>query len=248
MRVFVGCKRVVDFAVKVRVNQTKTGIDLQNIKMSMNPFDEIALEEAIRLREKGFMSEVIAVSIGPLGSQETLRTALALGADKGIHVLHDAIMEPLNVAKIFQKLVEKEKPSLVILGKQAIDDDCNQVGQILAGLLGWPQGTFISKLEVKGDEFFVTRELDSGLEVIKFKLPAVITADLRLNEPRFATLPNIMKAKSKKIEKFTPQDLGIEIKTHLETLSVEEPPVRASGIKVQTVQDLVQHLKKIGTI
>lgn len=249
-RVLVGVKRVIDYAVKIRVKPDKTGVVTDGVKHSMNPFDEIAVEEAVRLKEKGIASEIVAVSCGPAKSEETLRTALAMGIDRGIHVvLSDKEYEglqPLAVAKLFQKITEIENPNLIILGKQAIDDDCNQTGQMLSALLKWPQATFASKIEVKDDKLGVTREIDGGLEMIDVKVPCVVTADLRLNEPRYATLPNIMKAKKKKIDKKTPSDLGIDITPRVETLSVEDPPVREAGIKVETVDDLVAKLKEHG--
>jgi len=247
-RAIVGVKRVVDYAVKIRVKPDRTGIELSNVKMSMNPFDEIGVEEALRWKEKGVLKEVIAVTMGPAAAQQTLLTALAMGADRGIHVETDSILEPLHVAKMFKKLVEQEQPNLVFLGKQAIDDDANQTGQMLAGLLDWPQGTFASKLQLTADQVEVIREVDAGLQTLKLQLPAVITCDLRLNEPRFATLPNIMKAKKKPIAKFTPEQLGIDLKQRIQLVSVEEPASRTAGIKVETAQDLVNHLKKIGVI
>uniref|UniRef100_A0A914WP35 Electron transfer flavoprotein subunit beta n=1 Tax=Plectus sambesii TaxID=2011161 RepID=A0A914WP35_9BILA len=253
MRVLVGVKRVIDYAVKVRVKADKTGVVKDNVKHSMNPFDEIALEEAVRLKEKKIAKEVVAVSCGPTASQETLRTALAMGADKAIHVEVDAAtaekMEPIHVAKILAKLIEKEKFDLVILGKQAIDDDANQTGQMLAGFLDWPQAMFASKIEPDGSTHLkVTREIDGGLDTIKVKLPAVISADLRLNEPRYATLPNIMKAKKKPLEKKTPADFGVEIKPQTETVEVSDPPVRQAGIMVDDVQSLVSKLREKGAI
>ncbi len=226
MKLLVAVKRVVDFAVKIRVKADGTGIELQNVKMSMNPFDEIAIEEAVRLKEKGVATEVVAVSIGPAKAQETLRTALAIGADRAILVetADDAPVEPLAVAKILKALVEAEKPELVILGKQAIDDDCNQTGQMLAALLGWPQGTFASKVSPEAGEVAVTREIDGGLETVKLKLPAVVTTDLRLNEPRYPSLPNIMKAKKKPLDVKKPQDLGVDTAPRLKVLKTTEPP------------------------
>lgn len=243
MRVLVGVKRVIDYAVKIRVKPDKSAVETANVKMSMNPFDEIALEEAVRLKEKKIASEVVAMTVGPTGAQEQLRTALAMGADRAIHVITDAETLPLHVAKIFKALVEKEEPSVVLLGKQAIDDDSNQTGQMLAGLLGWPQGTFASEIALEGGGLQVTREIDGGLETLAMKIPAVITADLRLNEPRYATLPNIMKAKKKKIDKLTPEDVGVELKKHLTTLQIDEPPKRAAGIKVESVDELVDKLR-----
>merc|ERR1719375_2248838 len=236
MRVMVGVKRVIDYAVKIRVKPDKTGVETANVKMSMNPFDEIAMEEAVRLKEKKVASEIIAVTVGPTAAQEQLRTALAMGADRAIHVVTDAETLPLHVAKLFKVLVEREEPSMVLLGKQAIDDDCNQTGQMLAALMGWPQGVFASEIAIgDGGALSVTREVDGGLETLGMKLPAVVTADLRLNEPRYATLPNIMKAKKKKLEKVTPEDLGVELKAHVTITSVEEPPKRAAGITVASI-------------
>ena len=245
MKLLVAVKRVVDFAVKIRVKADGTGIELQNVKMSMNPFDEIAIEEAVRLKEKGVATEVVAVSIGPAKAQETLRTALAIGADRAILVetADDAPVEPLAVAKILKALVEAEKPDLVILGKQAIDDDCNQTGQMLAALLGWPQGTFASKVSPEAGEVAVTREIDGGLETVKLKLPAVVTTDLRLNEPRYPSLPNIMKAKKKPLDVKKPQDLGVDTAPRLKVLKTTEPPARKGGVKVADVAELVHRLK-----
>jgi electron transfer flavoprotein beta subunit len=243
MKVLVCVKRVVDFNVKIRVKADGSGVDLANVKMSMNPFDEIAVEEAIRLREAGTASEVIAVSIGPQQSQETIRTALAMGADRGILVKHDGVIEPLGVAKILKAVVEQEKPELVILGKQAIDDDCNQTGQMLAALLGWSQGTFASKIKIDGSEAHVTREIDGGLQTIKVKMPMIVTADLRLNQPRYASLPNIMKAKKKPLEEKTPEDLGVDVTPRLTVVSISEPPKRQAGQKVSSVSELVDKLK-----
>jgi len=245
MKVLVAVKRVIDFNVKPRVKMDGSGVDLANVKMSMNPFDEIAVEEAIRLKEKGVVTEIVAVSIGPAKAQETLRTALAMGADRGILVQTDDEVEPLAVAKILAKIAEEEQPQLVILGKQAIDDDNNATGQMLAALLGWPQGTFASKVEVAGDAT-VTREVDGGLETVKLKLPAVVTTDLRLNEPRYASLPNIMKAKSKPLATKSPADYGVDTARRLETLKVVEPPKRQAGIKVGSVDELVERLKGLG--
>ena len=245
MKVIVPVKRVIDYNVKPRVKSDGTGVDLANVKMSMNPFDEIAVEEALRLREKGVATEVIAVSIGPDKAQETLRTALAMGADRAILVVAEDV-EPLVVAKILAKIVEEEAPGLVILGKQAIDDDSNQTGQMLAALTGRPQGTFASKVEVKGDSVEVTREVDGGLETVSLKTPAIITTDLRLNEPRYASLPNIMKAKSKPMAQKTPADYGVDVTPRLKTLKVSEPPVRQAGIKVADVDALVAKLKELG--
>jgi len=244
---------VIDYAVKVRVKPDKKGIVTDGVKHSMNPFDEIAVEEAVRLKEKSVASEIIAVSCGPQQCQETLRTALAMGADRAIHVDIPAkdyeTLEPFHVSKILARLATDEKVDVVIVGKQAIDDDCNQTGQMTAAWLNWPQATFASKLEKAADETFtVTREIDGGLETIKVKLPAVVTADLRLNEPRYATLPNIMKAKKKPLMKKTVADLGVDISPHLEVLSVEDPPVRKAGQKVETVEDLIKKLKDIGVV
>src|ERR1700678_2410789 len=232
MKLLVPIKRVVDFTVKVRVKPDGSGVDLDNVKMSMNPFDEIAVEEAIRLKERGVANEIIVVSLGSAACQETLRTALAMGADRAILVETDPELEPLAVAKLLKQIVQKEAPQLVILGKQAIDDDCNQTGQMLAALLNWPQGTFASKLEIGSGSLNVTREVDGGLETVKLKLPAVVTTDLRLNEPRYASLPNIMKAKKKPIETIAPDALGVDLKPRLKTLKVAEPPKRKAGIKV----------------
>ncbi|MGE0422682.1 MAG: electron transfer flavoprotein subunit beta/FixA family protein [Reyranellaceae bacterium] len=242
MKVLVAVKRVIDYNVKIRVKADKTGVETANVKMSMNPFDEIAVEEAIRMKEKGKATEVIAFSAGPAQCQETIRTALAMGADRGVHVLSDAELQPLAVAKLMKAVVDKEQPGLVIVGKQAIDDDSNQTGQMLAALLGWSQGTFANKLEV-GEGVAVKREVDGGLENITLKLPAVITTDLRLNEPRYASLPNIMKAKKKPIEQLTADALGVDVAPRLKVLKVEEPPTRKAGIKVKTVAELVDKLK-----
>ena len=243
MKVLVPVKRVVDKDVKIRVKQDGTGVELANVKMSMNPFDEIAVEEAIRLKEAGKATEIVAVSIGPQQATETIRTALAMGADRGILVKVDHLVEPLAVAKILKGIAEAEKPGLVILGKQAIDDDCNQTGQMLSALLGWPQGTFASKLAIDGDTVTVTREVDGGLQTIKLNGPAVVTTDLRLNEPRYASLPNIMKAKKKPIEEKSPGDYGVDPAPRLEVLKTTEPPGRKSGAKVQSVAELVGKLK-----
>jgi electron transfer flavoprotein beta subunit len=243
MKVLVPVKRVVDYNVKVRVKSDGTGVDIANVKMSMNPFDEIAVEEATRLKEKGAVTEVIAVSCGVLQCQETLRTAMAIGADRAILVETAEELQPLAVAKLLKALVEKEQPQLVILGKQAIDDDCNQTGQMLAALLGWPQATFASKVEIDGDKVKVTREVDGGLETLSLSLPAIITTDLRLNEPRYVTLPNIMKAKKKQLDNFKPEDLGVDVKLRIKTLKVSEPPKRSAGIKVPDVATLVDKLK-----
>ncbi|TXC73795.1 electron transfer flavoprotein subunit beta/FixA family protein [Sphingorhabdus soli] len=246
MKILVPVKRVIDYNVKPRVKADGSGVDLANVKMSMNPFDEIAVEEAIRLKEKGPAEEIIAVSVGPAKATETLRTALAMGADRAILIETDETVEPLGVAKLLAKVVEAEAPQLVILGKQAIDDDSNQTGQMLAALLGWGQGTFASKVVVEGDSVDVTREVDGGLETVKLKLPAIVTTDLRLNEPRYASLPNIMKAKSKPLEQKTPEDYGVDIAPRLKTLKVVEPPVRQAGIKVADVDELVAKLKALG--
>jgi electron transfer flavoprotein beta subunit len=243
MKLLVAVKRVVDYNVKIRVKTDWTGVETANVKMSMNPFDEIGVEEAIRLKEKGHATEIIAVSIGVAQCQETIRTALAMGADRGVHVLHDGALEPLAVAKLLKAVVAKENPQIVILGKQAIDDDCNQTGQMLAALLGWPQGTFASKLAPADGGLEVTREVDGGLETVSLKLPAVITTDLRLNEPRYASLPNIMKAKKKPIEQVTPAALGVDVAPRLETLSVVEPAKRKGGVKLGSVAELVDKLK-----
>ena len=243
MKILVPVKRVVDYNVKIRVKADKSGVELANVKMSMNPFDEIAIEEALRIREAGKASEIIALSIGPQQAQETIRTALAMGADRGILITADDTVEPLAVAKLLKAVVEAEQPALVLLGKQAIDDDCNQTGQMLAALLDWPQGTFASKLEIKDDGIEVTREIDGGLETVALTLPAIVTTDLRLNEPRYASLPNIMKAKRKPIDMKTPADYDVDTTPRLTVLSVEEPPKRAAGIKVETVAELVERLK-----
>ena len=243
MKVLVPVKRVVDYNVKVRVKSDGTGVDIANVKMSMNPFDEIAIEEATRLREKGAVTEVIAVSCGVLQCQETLRTAMAIGADRAILVETSEELQPLAVAKLLKALVEKEQPQLVILGKQAIDDDCNQTGQMLAALLGWPQATFASKVEVDGDKVKVTREVDGGSETLSLTLPAIITTDLRLNEPRYVTLPNIMKAKKKQLDTVKPEELGVDVAPRLKTLKVAEPAKRGAGVKVPDVATLVSKLK-----
>ena len=243
MKVLVAVKRVVDFNVKIRVKPDGTGVETGNVKMSMNPFDEIAVEEGVRMREAGTAEELIAVSIGPQKCQETIRTALAMGADRGILVETDAELEPLAVAKLLKAITEKENPDLVILGKQAIDNDCNQTGQMLAALLGWGQGTFASGLEFGEGKVTVTREIDGGLETVALTLPAVVTTDLRLNEPRYASLPNIMKAKKKPIDTMTPEDLGVDATPRLKTLKVEEPQGREVGIRVETVAELVDKLR-----
>ena len=243
MKVLVPVKRVVDYNVKVRVKSDGSGVDIANVKMSMNPFDEIAVEEATRLKEKGAATEVIAVSCGVTQCQETLRTAMAIGADRAILVDTAEELQPLAVAKLLKALVDKEQPQLVILGKQAIDDDCNQTGQMLAALLGWPQATFASKVEVADGKVIVSREVDGGSETLSLTLPAIITTDLRLNEPRYVTLPNIMKAKKKQMDTFKPEDLGVDVKPRIQTLKVSEPPKRSAGIKVADVAALVDKLK-----
>ena len=246
MKILVPVKRVIDYNVKPRVKADGTGVDLANVKMSMNPFDEIAVEEAIRLKEAGSAEEIVVVSIGPAKAQTVLRDALAMGADRAILVETDDLVEPLAVAKILKSIVESEAPGLVILGKQAIDDDANQTGQMLAALLGRPQGTFASKVVIEGDHVAVTREVDGGLETVKLALPAIVTTDLRLNEPRYASLPNIMKAKKKPLETKAPADFGVDMTPRLKTLKVAEPPVRAAGIKVESVDALVAKLKELG--
>jgi electron transfer flavoprotein beta subunit len=243
MKVLVPVKRVIDFNVKARVKPDGSGVDLANVKMSMNPFDEIAVEEAIRLKEKGKATEIVAVSIGPAQASETIRTALAMGADRGILIKQEGTVEPLAVAKLLKAVVEAEKPGLVILGKQAIDDDANQTGQMLAALLNWPQGTFASKLEMDGDHATVTREIDGGLQTVKLKMPAIVTTDLRLNEPRYASLPNIMKAKKKPIDEKTAADYGVDVTPRLKVLKTSEPPGRKGGVKVSSVEDLVGKLR-----
>jgi electron transfer flavoprotein beta subunit len=243
MKVLVSIKRVIDFNVKVRIKSDQSGVDLGNVKMAMNPFDEIAVEEAVRLKEAGVATEVVAVSCGPAVCQETLRTAMAIGADRGILVQTDAELQPLAVAKLLKAIVEKENPQLMILGKQAIDDDANQTGQMLAALLGWPQATFASKVGIADGRATVTREIDGGLETVEIKLPAVITTDLRLNEPRYATLPNIMKAKKKPIETLKPEALGVDVAPRLTTLKVAEPPKRQAGVRVADVKELVNKLR-----
>ena len=242
MKILVPVKRVVDYNVKIKVKNDNSGVDLENVKMAMNPFDEIAVEEAVRLKEKKLCDEITAISIGSAKSEETLRTALAVGVDKGILVETEEEVQPLEVAKILKEVVKKNNPDLVLMGKQAIDDDSNQTGQMLAALLGWPQGTFASKLEINGKKINVTREIDGGLETLGMELPAIITTDLRLNEPRYASLPNIMKAKQKPVEKITPNDLNVEIKQRLKTLKVTEPPKKTPGIKVDSVQELISKL------
>jgi electron transfer flavoprotein beta subunit len=250
MKILVPVKRVVDYNVKVRVKSDGTGVDIANVKMSMNPFDEIAVEEAVRLKEKGFATEVIAVSCGVTQCQETLRTAMAIGADRGILVETpaDLDLQPLAVAKLLKALVDKEQPGLIILGKQAIDDDCNQTGQMLAALADLPQATFASKVEVIDGKAQVTREVDGGLEVLSLSMPAVITTDLRLNEPRYVTLPNIMKAKKKQLDIFKPEDLGVDVAPRIATLKVSEPPKRSAGIKVPDVATLVDKLKNVSKV
>ncbi len=248
MKILVAVKRVIDYNVKPRVKMDGSGVDLANVKMSMNPFDEIAVEEAIRLREKGAATEIVAVSVGPAKAQETLRTALAMGADRAIHVICEDEVEPLGVAKLLKAIAEEEQPGLFILGKQAIDDDSNQVGQMLGALLGWPQGTFASKVEIAGDTVNVTREVDGGLETVALTGPAIVTTDLRLNEPRYASLPNIMKAKSKPMAQKTAADYGVDIAPRLETLKVVEPAKRSAGIKVGSVEELVAKLKSMGVV
>src|SRR6188768_2400568 len=243
MKLLVAVKRVIDFNVKPRVKADQTGVDLANVKMSMNPFDEIAVEEAIRLKEKGAATEIVAVSIGPAKAQETLRTALAMGADRAILIQTDDEVEPLAVAKLLKAVCDEEQPGLVILGKQAIDDDANQTGQMLAALLGWPQATFANKLVVEGDDVTVTREVDGGLQTVKLKGPAIVTTDLRLNEPRYASLPNIMKAKKKPIDEKTADGYGVDISPRLEVLKTGEPAGRKAGVKVKTVGELVDKLK-----
>ena len=243
MKALVAVKRVVDFNVKVRVKSDQTGVDIANVKMSMNPFDEIAVEEAVRLKEKGVVTEIVAVSCGPAQCQETLRTAMAIGADRGILVETTEELQPLAVAKLLKAVVDKEQPQLVIMGKQAIDDDANQTGQMLAALADLPQATFASKIEIEGDKAKVTREIDGGLETVAISLPAVVTTDLRLNEPRYVTLPNIMKAKKKQLDTVKPEDLGVDVAPRLKTLKVSEPPARGAGVKVPDVATLVDKLR-----
>ncbi len=243
MKVLVPVKRVVDYNVRIRVKADGSGVDLANVKMSMNPFDEIAVEEAVRLKEAGTATGIVAVSIGPKDAEQTLRTALAMGADRAILVRTDAQAEPLAVAKLLRGIVEREEPGLVIMGKQAIDDDCGQTGQMLATLLGWAQGTFASRLELDGDHALVTREVDGGLRTVRLRMPAVVTTDLRLNEPRYASLPNIMKARRKPLETLTPEELGVDMTPHLEILKVEEPPARKAGVIVESAEELVRRLK-----
>jgi len=243
MKILVAVKRVIDYNVQVRVKEDGTGVVTDNVKMSTNPPDDNAVEEAVKIKEAGKAKEVVAVTIGEDKAQETIRKALAVGIDRGIHVKANGIIEPLAVAKILQKIVDKEKPDLVFMGKQAIDDDCNQTGQMLAALLNWPQATFASKIEVKDKSLEVVREVDEGLETIETNIPAIVTCDLRLNEPRYASLPNIMKAKKKPLEQINASDLGVDIKPRIEQIKVEEPPKRKSGIKVSSVAELVQKLK-----
>ena len=243
MKVLVPIKRVVDYNVKIRVKSDNSGVELSNVKMSMNPFDEIAVEEAIKLKEAGTVSEIIVLSVGPQQSQETIRTALAMGADRGVLVKTDELVEPLNVAKIIKAVSEEENPDLIILGKQAIDDDSNQTGQMLAAILGWSQGTFASELKISDGKANVVREIDGGLQTLEIKLPSIITTDLRLNEPRYASLPNIMKAKKKSIEQMSVSDLGVDTAPKIQQIKVEEPPKRKAGIKVSSVAELVQKLK-----
>ena len=242
MKILVPVKRVVDYNVKIKIKSDNSGVDLENVKMAMNPFDEIAVEEAVRLKEKKLCDEIIAISIGSLKSEETIRTALAMGADKGILVETNEDVQPLEVAKILNEIIKKNNPDLVLMGKQAIDDDSNQTGQMLAALLGWPQGTFASKLEINKQEINVTREIDGGLETLSIKMPAVVTTDLRLNEPRYASLPNIMKAKQKPIERIKSNDLGVDIKQRIKILEITEPPKKKAGIKVKSVEELVSRL------
>ena len=242
MKILVPVKRVVDYNVKIKIKSDNSGVDLENVKMAMNPFDEIAIEEAVRLKEKKICKEIVAISIGSEKSEETIRTALAMGADKGILVETNEDVQPLEIAKILNEIVKKNNPDLVLMGKQAIDDDSNQTGQMLAAILGWPQGTFASKLEVNDKEINVTREIDGGLETLAIKLPAVVTTDLRLNEPRYASLPNIMKAKQKPIEKVKPNDLSVDTKQRIKILEVVEPPKKEAGIKVSSVEELVSKL------
>jgi len=243
MKVLVPVKRVVDYNVRIRVKADGSGVDLANVKMSMNPFDEIAVEEAVRLKEAGTAAEVVAASIGPKEAEQTLRTALAMGADRAILVRTEERAEPLAVAKLLRGIVEREVPGLVIMGKQAIDDDCGQTGQMLAALLGWAQGTFASRLEIEGGHALVTREVDGGLRTVRLRMPAVVTTDLRLNEPRYASLPNIMKARRKPLDTLTPDELGVDMTPHLEILKVEEPPARKAGVIVDSVEELVRRLK-----
>ncbi len=248
MKILVPVKRVVDYNVKIRVKSDGSGVELANVKMSMNPFDEIAVEEAIRLKEAGKATEIVCVSIGPAQTSETIRTSLAMGADRGILVKTDVACEPLAVAKILKAVVEQEKPGLVIMGKQAIDDDCNQTGQMLAALLGWPQGTFASKVAIEGTDVVVTREVDGGLQTVKLRGPAIVTTDLRLNEPRYASLPNIMKAKKKPIDEKAPDAYGVDVTPRLQVLKTSEPPGRKAGVKIGSVAELVGKLKDAGVL
>ena len=248
MKALVAVKRVVDYNVKIRVKADGTGVELANVKMSMNPFDEIGVEEALRMKEAGKVTEIIVVSIGPAQASETLRTALAMGADRAILVKHDEAVEPLGVAKILKGIVDVEKPEIVILGKQAIDDDCNQTGQMLSALLGWPQATFCSKIELGSGDALISREIDGGLQQIKVKLPLVMTTDLRLNQPRYASLPNIMKAKKKPLDEKTPADYGADVRPRLKVIKTEDPPKRLAGVKVASVAELVSKLKAVGAI
>ena len=243
MKVLVPVKRVIDYNVKVRVKADNSGVELANVKMAMNPFDEIAVEQALRLKEAGGASEVVVVSIGPAQNQETIRTSLAMGADRGIHIESSHDIEPLAVAKLLKAVVQRESPGLVLVGKQAIDDDCNQTGQMLAALLGWAQGTFVSALDVVGDKAKIVREVDGGLEHLEIKMPAIVSVDLRLNEPRYASLPNIMKAKKKPLDSLTINDLDVDIKPRLQVVKVEEPAAREAGVKVADVRELVEKLK-----
>jgi len=243
MKVLVAIKRVIDYNVQIRVKEDGTGVQTENVKMSTNPPDDNAIEEAVKLKESGKAKEVVAVTIGEEKAQETVRKALAVGADRGIHIKADNYIEPLGVAKILKKIVDKEKPDLIFMGKQAIDDDCNQTGQMLSAILGWPQGTFASKIELKDKTILVTREVDEGLETVEINLPAIITCDLRLNEPRYASLPNIMKAKKKPIEQLIANDLGVDISNRIQQLKVEEPPKRKGGVKVANVAELISKLK-----
>jgi electron transfer flavoprotein beta subunit len=248
MKILVPVKRAIDKDVKIRVKADGSGVELGNVKMSMNPFDEIAVEEALRLKEAGKTTEIVVASIGPAQAAETIRTALAMGADRGILVKADGAIEPLAVAKILKGIADAEKPGLIIMGKQAIDDDSNQTGQMLAALLGWPQGTFASKVALDGDAAMVTREVDGGLQTVKLKMPAIVTTDLRLNEPRYASLPNIMKAKKKPIDEKSAADYGVDIKPRLEVVKTAEPPVRKAGVKVKSVAELVEKLKEAGAV
>jgi electron transfer flavoprotein beta subunit len=250
MKVLVAVKRVVDFNVKIRVKSDGSGVELANVKMSMNPFDEIAVEEVVRLKEKGKVTEIVAVSVGPIKSQETIRTALSMGADRGllIETPDGQAIEPLSVAKILKGVIDAEKPAFVILGKQAIDDDCNQTGQMLAALLGWPQATFASKLVIEGDAALVTREVDGGLETLKLRLPLVVTTDLRLNEPRYPSLPNIMKAKKKPLDVKKPADYGVDVSPRLNVLKTVEPPGRKAGVRVANAAELIAKLKEVGAL